>query len=356
MGLKTIKVAVLQNSKRMGILSAVGRSRWRTRRLLILGYHGVSQEDEHLWNAALYMTQDALRRRLELLVRNNCAVLPLHEALLRLERNDLPPRAIAITFDDGYYDFLVRAYPVVQQFGFPVTVYQTSYYSSFNRPVFDIACSYALWKGRSKTIEGRSFTGAPGLLDLSTVQSRAAVCLRVRKAANRNAISAQEKDELLEQLAAALEVDLGPMRARRLLHLMTPEELSHLIKDGVDFQLHTHRHRVPRDRDLFQREILDNRAFLAAVGQPRAQHFCYPSGVYEDRFLPWLAELGVQSATTCDPGLAGSQTAVLLLPRLVDTSSLSDVEFEGWLHGMSDVLPLRAQVPQDHAGLESAVE
>jgi len=133
--------------------------------------------------------------------------------------------------------------------------------------------------------------------------------------------------------------------------LMKPEEVNRLVKDGVDFQLHTHRHRVPRDRDLFIREIVDNRSFLAAVGQAHAQHFCYPSGVHEARFLPWLGELGVRSATTGDPGLAGSRTEALLLPRLIDTSALSDVEFEGWLYGMSDVLPLRAQAPRDRARL-----
>ena len=66
-----------------------------------------------------------------------------------------------------------------------------------------------------------------------------------------------------------------------------------------------------------------------------ARHFCYPSGVYRAEFLPWLREAGVQTATTCDPGLASSQTEPLLLPRLVDTSNLSALDVEGWMTGMS---------------------
>ena len=341
MGLKAIKVAVLQNSKRMGLLSAVGRSPWRTRRLLILCYHGISQQDEHLWNPALYMSQDAFRHRMELLVRNNCSVLPLREAVSRLASNDLPPRSIVITFDDGNYDFFVRAYPVIRQFQFPVTVYQTSYYCSFDRPVFDVACSYVLWKGAGKRIEALGFTGAPGVLDLGTEEGRSSASVQIRQVAYRNGMSAEDKDELFERLAASLEVDSGLIRTKRLLHLMKPEELHQLVKDGVDLQLHTHRHRMPKDRDLFRREIVDNRTFLAAVGQSSANHFCYPGGVYEECFLPWLSELGVQSATTCDPGLASSKTRTLLLPRLVDFSALSDVEFEGWLHGVSHALPRR---------------
>jgi len=341
MQLKSTKVALLKHCKRLGILSAVGRSSWRTGRLLVLGYHGVSQDDEHIWNPALYLSQDALRHRMELLIRNDCSVLPLAEAVASLERNDLPPRAITITFDDGCYDFFTRAYPVIREFGFPVTVYQTSYYSSFNRPVFDVACSYVLWKGAGKNVDGQRFTGAPGPLDLSTEESRASVCLRIRQAAHREGLSALEKDQLIDQLAASLEVDSGLMRRKRILHLMTPDELKQLVEKGVDVQLHTHRHRMSRDRDLFVREIVDNRNFLAAVGQSSANHFCYPSGAYAECFLPWLSELGVQSATTCDPGLAGPTTRMLLLPRLVDSSAVSDVEFEGWLSGMSQLLPRR---------------
>jgi len=332
MGLKAVKTAVLKSSRKLGLLGAVGRSSWRTRRLLILCYHGVAQQDEHLWNPALFLSQDALRRQCELLALNNCTVLPLAEAVVRLARNDLPPRSVVLTFDDGSYDFLARAWPVIREFGFPVTVYQTSYYSSFNRPVFDVACSYVLWKGAHAKIAG---------LDLSTEDSRSAACLRIRQSAQQAGLSGEAKDELLEQLAVSLGVDMTPVRTQRLLHLMKPDELQQILKEGVDLQLHTHRHRVPRDRTLFAREISENRDFLAAVGQPSAEHFCYPSGAYEPRFLPWLAELGVRSATTCDPALASWKSHPLLLPRVIVPSSLSDIEFEGWLHGFSQALPRR---------------
>jgi hypothetical protein len=76
-----------------------------------------------------------------------------------------------------------------------------------------------------------------------------------------------------------------------------------------------------------------------------ADHFCYPSGVYEPAFFPWLTELGVRSATTCDTGIASPETEPLLLPRLIDTSNLSPVEFEGWVTGVSAFLPLRPHSP-----------
>ena len=38
----------------------------------------------------------------------------------------LPPKAVAITVDDGYRDFLLRAYPVFHEFEIPATVFLVS--------------------------------------------------------------------------------------------------------------------------------------------------------------------------------------------------------------------------------------
>ena len=46
-------------------------------------------------------------------------VLPLGESLERLARGDLPARAVAITFDDGYADNRTIAMPILQALGLP---------------------------------------------------------------------------------------------------------------------------------------------------------------------------------------------------------------------------------------------
>lgn len=58
--------------------------------------------------------------------------------------------------------------------------------------------------------------------------------------------------------------------------------------------------------------------------------------------IPLLNELGVESATTCDAGLATRETSPFLLPRHIDTTSQAGAEFEGWLSGVSQFLPKRS--------------
>jgi hypothetical protein len=167
---------------------------------------------------------------------------------------------------------------------------------------------------------------------------------RLKAAAERAGLGGAEKDRLLAELAGQLGVDYADLAASRLLSLMRPEEIRGLDRGLVDVQLHTHRHRVPEDRELFLREIADNRSSLVRAGCSPAGlvHFCYPSGLHRPAFLPWLREVGIASATTCEPGLAAPASDPLLLPRFIDTEATPVSEFNAWLSGLRGLLNRRA--------------
>ena len=341
--LKQIKRTGLKLAKTAGVFSLVQSSRWRRARLLILGYHGIAIEDEHQWNPPLFMLQDCLAERLRIIKKLGCSVVTLDEGLRRLFASDLPPKSVALTFDDGNYDFYKLAYPVLKEFDVPVTLYLTTFYSYYNKPVFRPTVSYLLWKGRTSTLNLKGLTGHDHQLDLSNPAERTKAFEEIIDfAINKNKLSAEEKDDLNVRLAKELKVDYDDLLQKRILHIMTPDEVSRLAADGVDIQLHTHRHRTPTVRELFTREIKDNRDSIQSMTGSSPTHFCYPAGVYDDTFIPWLKEMGVESATTCDTQLATRSSHPYLLPRLIDNSNLSPVEFEGWLAGVSAVLPQRS--------------
>jgi peptidoglycan/xylan/chitin deacetylase (PgdA/CDA1 family) len=339
--LKNLKQAVLGGLKTLGIFTLAQKSRWRRNRLLILAYHGFSLEDEHLWDPDLFMSPDYFRGRMELLKKRGCAVLPLGEAIRRLYANDLPENCVALTFDDGNYDFYKVALPILKELNLPATVYLTTSYVRYNRPVFDAICSYLLWKGRNSTLDLRQIIGQDEKLDLSGDAARAAAYDHLIGFARRRKLSAEEKDALATKLARLLKIDYDALCAKRILHLLNPEEVGRLAAEGVDIQLHTHRHRSPLNRQLFSREIEDNRNSILEMTGSWAWHFCYPGGNFNDKLIAWLEEMKITTATTCDPGLANHKSNPLLLPRLVDTTPLSPIEFEGWLTGVSAALPRR---------------
>ena len=340
--LRAAKSVIVNAAHRAGVLDAVRDSRWRQERLLILGYHGVSLEDEHEWDPELYMSPSTFESRLAALDRGGYRVLPLAEALAALDGSRLPPRSVVLTFDDGYFDFYVRVFPALKARDFPATVYLTTYYCEYNRPVFGPVCSYMLWKARHiGTLNVRPLTGEDQSFSLATAEGRRSVVRTLVIAAEREHLSAGEKDELAGRLAEHIGVDYAELRAKRILHLMNTEEVTELADQGVDFQLHTHRHRTPGDAESLRREIRDNRVRIERLTNQRALHLCYPSGLYDRAILPWLQSEQVESATTCDPGLVSSRSSRLLLPRFMDTQLVSAAKFEGWLSGAAAFLPHR---------------
>ena len=97
-------------------------------------------------NPELYSSPDCFRNSLEVIRRANCEVLPLGQAVDRLYHGNLPSRAVALTFDDGNLDFAIRVVPELAEIGYPATVFVSTYYSDFQRPVFNTALGYLLWK------------------------------------------------------------------------------------------------------------------------------------------------------------------------------------------------------------------
>jgi peptidoglycan/xylan/chitin deacetylase (PgdA/CDA1 family) len=353
---RKIKSITLDLLRSAGVFRVVANSKWRQNRLLILCYHGISLEDEHLWRPTLYMPAELLAQRLEALRALRCSVLPLGEALTRLRSRDLPPRSVAITFDDGAFDFYKQAYPLLKKYDFPATVYQTTYYTDHEMPIFNLICSYMLWKRR-----GEQLVAAPELglseptdlrnmdsrkMDLRTELGRHRVVRGLIDRSDREHLTGLQKNELARKLAVNLGLDYAELSSERILQLMNARELAEIASNGIDIQLHTHRHRTPEDETLFRKEIADNRQRIRAITGLEPVHFCYPCGVYRKEFVGWLQKENVISSTTCDAGLVDRNDNPYFVPRLVDTTSKSQLHFESWVSGVGSLLAVHRAASQ----------
>jgi peptidoglycan/xylan/chitin deacetylase (PgdA/CDA1 family) len=92
-----------------------------SKRLLVLGWHNVAG------TYAFPSHGDSGRRGFaqQMRVLSRAAnVLALDDALGRLAAGEpLPPRAVAVTFDDGYADNLTLAVPILERLGLPATFF-----------------------------------------------------------------------------------------------------------------------------------------------------------------------------------------------------------------------------------------
>ena len=343
--LRTTRRKTLGVLRDIGVFRLCSDSAWRKSRLSILCYHGISLRDEHEWHPSLYMSAETFEQRLSLLKAARYNVLPLNEALTRMYEDRLPARSVSITFDDGFVDFAVRAAPLLERYGFPATVYLTTYYTKVDRPIFDLALAYVMWKRRSDMLDAQPLTGENRQWNLSVDAQKEDAYWRLVAFTKERHFSVTECDEFVHAVARQLGVDYCELLAARQLQLLKPDEVASLSAKGFDFQLHTHRHRTPLDQALFVRELRENRDCIVEYTGKDPTHFCYPSGIHRPEFHGWLRSAGVESATVCELGVATPRSHPLQLPRLMDSSRFTALDFEGWLTGVSSMLPRRKQPP-----------
>lgn len=90
------------------------------RRLSVLVYHRVLNAPDSIYAGDV----DAATFRWQMgLVKEYLNPLPLPEAVERLAQGTLPPRAVSITFDDGYADNHALALPILQDLGLHATFF-----------------------------------------------------------------------------------------------------------------------------------------------------------------------------------------------------------------------------------------
>ena len=330
---RTIKRTALRTLRSAGLYSVAANSAARKHKLLILCYHGIALRDEHKWAGHLFITADRLRQRLTCLRELGAEVLPLGEALHRLTARNLPSRAVTITFDDGFYDFFHHATPILSEFGYPATLYLTTYYSGLRIPIVNLILDYLLWKSERNSMRFPD-QGIQEPVSITTWQERMQAVQRLLSWCEAKKLDTWAKNEFARSVAERLNIDYDDLLRSRIAQIMTPDEAAEAARKGIDIQLHSHRHRTPRDHDLFVREIKDNSSRIEEITGKVPTHFCYPSGDYAHEFLPWLRECGVESATTCERGFARANTEPLLLPRILDDSNMDIVEFEALVSGL----------------------
>ena len=301
--------------------------------LRILCYHGFSMIDEHEWEPFTFMSEDVFRGRLQLLKDGGFNVLPLSEALERLANQTLPPLATVITMDDGWYSSMSIGHKVLKEYGFPYTLYVSSYYCEHQEPVFNMALQYLLWKRTVQHIDlGKLSIPRTGLIHLQDRFNREALQSDLLRLAG--SWSPEECTAFLHELSDALRIPREDWFDNRMFSYMNRDELETLAKEGVDLQLHTHRHCFPDDKEKIKREVEDNRAFLEPIVGKSLTHLCYPSGVYSEDKLSILRELGIESGTTCTSDWNQHTTDPLLLNRFVDAHHYSDGLLSAYLYDL----------------------
>lgn len=269
-------------------------------RVLILGYHRVlpaSAVREQFVQPGMYVRPEVFEDHVRFL-REHFQVISFSEFLDRQRRGTWQPdaRYCLITFDDGWLDNYVHAYPILRRCALPATIFVSTAL---------IGSEEWLWSDKLAWLLSRSTRDAARVRRESRYSWIS--CLRATPTSTQidSAIEAckrlpdHEVADLILDLAVRLGVEVP--KQRRFLDWTHVEEMS---QADIAFGSHgaTHR-RLP---GLSALELRAEVAGSLRALQTRAVNwipvFCYPNGDHDDTVVDHVGAAGYQAAVSTVSG------------------------------------------------------
>jgi peptidoglycan/xylan/chitin deacetylase (PgdA/CDA1 family) len=298
-----------------GLLALARLARQRVRGVVVR-YHALTHGlDEVLYAAPdICLPIEAFKLQMAF-VKRAYRVVSLDELVHALERgSQLPPRALAVTFDDGYADNHRLGLPVLRALGLPATVYVATGAVGGQTPFWVAAVRALALRAAGDVLEVPGQVpiplGAPSRREAAAkVLTRALVPL-----------SAAARAEVVADAAARAGLDLDVLLAGTML---TWDQIRELHAAGWTIGAHTVTHANVALAPPVQAEadIVGSRDALADALGTTIDHFCYPNSGGQHRYVsPEVVEIlrrqGFRSATTSRPGALRPDADRYQLPRL----------------------------------------
>lgn len=268
-------------------ISAVGPHRWPLRRprLVVLTYHRVLPGTDREWGVeqpGMLVTPETLRMHLET-VGGHFDFVHLDDWVRGARAGaPLPRLACAVTFDDGWRDNYVHAFPILRALRVPATVFLVTELVGTDR---------AFWPNRLTRLL-RRWPGREGDAGLPDDLRRSLRALGLPEGCHPSRLTEDEvdaviaaakgsSDRVMHELLDELEVRVGPPRDAAT-DLLDWKQIRAMRDSGlVRFGSHTRHHtRLTPGlaSELLADEIAGSHARLEAELGEFSTLFCYPNG------------------------------------------------------------------------------
>ncbi|MEH1965218.1 polysaccharide deacetylase family protein [Nostoc sp.] len=297
---------------------------------LILMYHRVAEVDLDPWS--LCVTPQHFAEHLEVL-QKYAYPISLQQLAQAHRHGNIPHRAVAITFDDGYADNLHHAKPLLERYGIPATVFISTGYIGKQREFWWDELEWLLLQPQ-KLPEKFS-------LKIKTTTHHwelgtAADCSEDDYDRDRHPWEAKPGSRLFfyyslwqllqslpesDRLKALDEISAWAMVepiARKTHCSLLPEELLALEQgELVEIGAHTVTHPFLSAHSLaFQRhEIQQSKADLEKILNRPVTSFAYPHGDYTTETVNLISEVGFACACSCIQDIVWRESDCFQLPR-----------------------------------------
>ena len=280
-----------------------------TPKFVILCYHGIGESGNPLGAAP---TRELFESQMRFL-RENYRVVSLDEVCRELRSGAKSEPGVAITFDDGYRSAYTVAFPILQKYYLPATIYLT---------LDSVETGQVAWYDRVFLAMALAPSGelqldlqGPCHFQLNSPEDRLRAALEV-VALLRTLPNCQRRDS-----CALLENKIGLPQNALSSRVLDWEEIHTMNQAGIAFGSHTLTHPVVSRLapEELEQELSASKSLIEKkLGAP-VLDFAFPFGKASDcspAALEMLSRCGYRSAVTTVPGVNTPQVNPFELRRL----------------------------------------
>ncbi len=272
---------------RTGVLRALEAFDRSTRRVAILVYHRIDEPaaEPDLDPGLVSATPADFRAQMEVLAAYAHPISLSQLLGAHLEQRPLPPRAVLVTFDDGYRDFAVHAWPVLRSLGIPAVLFVPT--------AFPDGVPEGFWWDRLHSALARTRERAIELEGLGSLPLTDAAQRRSAHRALRDRFKSLPHDEALARLERVISrlADVPPLN-----RVLGWDALRTLAREGLAVCSHgqTHALHTRLSSEALRRDLSDSRSRiereLAGLAAPPT--LAYPANANDSGVQAAVREAG----------------------------------------------------------------
>jgi peptidoglycan/xylan/chitin deacetylase (PgdA/CDA1 family) len=239
-----------------------------------------------------------------------------------VKKNPFLPKTVVITFDDGWEDNYLYAFPILKKYKLPATIFLTTEFIGKTKIFWQERVIFLLKKLIASQNNLRMFSKSihPYPKELQTLLDNFVKGVNRKKSLlnfieNLNFMDKVKRDLLITSLETCLNYPELPKEDNSFLNW---EQIKEMAKFQISFGSHGVNHKILTEveENDFTEEIELSKHLLEKELKVSVKTFAYPNGNYNEKIISNLKTAGYKLALTVESGFNTKETDLYRLKRI----------------------------------------
>lgn len=305
--------------------------------LVILCYHRVREKTGIFYDENISVSSSEFKQQMQYIARHFNVITIDQLTEYSKGHYKLKPNSIMITFDDGYKDNAVNAFPVLEELNMPATVFLTTGCIDSDAIPWEDRVSYLFNKISTEEVQtqsGQVYSIA------SQEQKKKAIWHFCKKL---KFLTQNKRNKIIEELFNRYQINEDEMHQTAYeiqMGFVTTGDIRYWHERGINFSCHTDTHpclTTLTEEEMYV-EISESKRMLEDIlGEP-VHTFAYPygrEGDFNEVTRSALEKAGVSIGMIFEPGINRPDNDFLALHRIGIAES---IDFRLASHGLYSLL------------------